>query len=69
MVAHCGRYGAAMSRRSSLSTAGAYRCLALRQMSVSDLLVIAAPHPDYRDLQTDKPVADIWNILGEGMRI
>jgi UDP-N-acetyl-D-mannosaminuronic acid dehydrogenase len=35
----------------------------------SDLLVIAAPHPDYRDLATDKPVADIWNILGKGVRI
>jgi len=38
-------------------------------LAQSDLLVIAAPHPDYRDLQTDKPVADIWNILGEGVRI
>ena len=35
----------------------------------SDLLVIAAPHPDYRELVTDKPVADIWNILGKGVRI
>jgi UDP-N-acetyl-D-mannosaminuronic acid dehydrogenase len=35
----------------------------------SDLLVIAAPHPEYRDLVTDKPVADIWNILGAGVRI
>jgi UDP-N-acetyl-D-mannosaminuronic acid dehydrogenase len=35
----------------------------------ADLLVIAAPHPDYRDLDTTKPVADIWNILGEGVRI
>ena len=35
----------------------------------SDLLVIAAPHPDYRELVTDKPVADIWNILGQGVRI
>jgi UDP-N-acetyl-D-mannosaminuronic acid dehydrogenase len=35
----------------------------------ADLLVIAAPHPEYRDLKTDKPVADIWNILGEGARI
>ena len=34
-----------------------------------DLLVIAAPHPEYRDLVTDKPVADIWNILGAGVRI
>jgi UDP-N-acetyl-D-mannosaminuronic acid dehydrogenase len=35
----------------------------------SDLLVIAAPHPDYRELATDKPVADIWNISGKGVRI
>jgi UDP-N-acetyl-D-mannosaminuronic acid dehydrogenase len=38
-------------------------------ISQSDLLVIAAPHPEYRDLVTDKPVADIWNILGQGVRI
>ena len=35
----------------------------------SDLLVIAAPHPEYRDLVTDKPVADIWNVLGQGVRV
>jgi UDP-N-acetyl-D-mannosaminuronic acid dehydrogenase len=35
----------------------------------SDLLVIATPHPQYRDLVTDKPVADIWNILGAGARL
>jgi UDP-N-acetyl-D-mannosaminuronic acid dehydrogenase len=35
----------------------------------ADLLVIAAPHPEYRDLATGKPVADIWNILGQGVRI
>jgi UDP-N-acetyl-D-mannosaminuronic acid dehydrogenase len=33
----------------------------------SGLLVIAAPHKRYRDLVTDKPVADIWNILGNGV--
>jgi UDP-N-acetyl-D-mannosaminuronic acid dehydrogenase len=38
-------------------------------VSRSDLLVIAAPHPEYRDLVTDKPVADIWNIRGEGVRV
>lgn len=32
----------------------------------SDLLVIGAPHPEYRDLRTDKPVIDIWNLLGNG---
>ena len=31
------------------------------------LLIIAAPHPEYRDLVTDKPVADIWNLLGKGV--
>jgi len=35
----------------------------------SDLLVIAAPHPDYRGLVIDKPVADIWDVLGRGVRI
>ena len=35
----------------------------------ADLLVIAAPHPEYRSLNTSKPVADIWNILGQGVRI
>lgn len=35
----------------------------------ADLLVIAAPHPEYRDLATDKPVADIWGIIGRGTRI
>jgi UDP-N-acetyl-D-mannosaminuronic acid dehydrogenase len=32
----------------------------------ADLLVVAAPHPEYRDLETDKPVVDVWNLLGEG---
>jgi UDP-N-acetyl-D-mannosaminuronic acid dehydrogenase len=35
----------------------------------ADLLVIAAPHPEYRDLVTDTPVADIWGITGRGTRI
>jgi UDP-N-acetyl-D-mannosaminuronic acid dehydrogenase len=35
----------------------------------SDLLIIAAPHPDYRGLVIDKPVADIWNILGAGVLV
>ena len=38
-------------------------------MAQSDLLVIAAPHPEYRGLVTDKPVADIWNVLGDGVRV
>jgi UDP-N-acetyl-D-mannosaminuronic acid dehydrogenase len=35
----------------------------------SDLLIIATPHPEYRDLVTDKPVADIWNVLGAGTTV
>ena len=35
----------------------------------ADVLVIAAPHPEYRDLVTDKPVADLWGITGRGTRI
>jgi UDP-N-acetyl-D-mannosaminuronic acid dehydrogenase len=38
-------------------------------MAQSDLLVIAAPHLEYRGLVTDKPVADIWNVLGQGVRV
>jgi UDP-N-acetyl-D-mannosaminuronic acid dehydrogenase len=35
----------------------------------ADLLIIGAPHPQYRDLVTDKPVADIWGITGRGVRV
>jgi UDP-N-acetyl-D-mannosaminuronic acid dehydrogenase len=35
----------------------------------SDLLIIATPHREYRDLVIDKPVADVWNLLGNGVRV
>jgi UDP-N-acetyl-D-mannosaminuronic acid dehydrogenase len=35
----------------------------------SDLLIIAAPHEQYRGLRTAKPVADIWNLLEGGVRV
>jgi UDP-N-acetyl-D-mannosaminuronic acid dehydrogenase len=35
----------------------------------ADLLVIAAPHAQYRTLQTDLPVADLWGVTGNGVRI
>jgi UDP-N-acetyl-D-mannosaminuronic acid dehydrogenase len=38
-------------------------------LAAADLLVIAAPHPEYRGLAIDKPVADIWDVLGQGVRI
>ena len=33
----------------------------------ADMLVIGAPHPQYRDLRTDKPVVDIWNLVRQGV--
>jgi UDP-N-acetyl-D-mannosaminuronic acid dehydrogenase len=35
----------------------------------ADVLIIGAPHPQYREIVTDKPVADVWNILGAGVRV
>jgi UDP-N-acetyl-D-mannosaminuronic acid dehydrogenase len=35
----------------------------------ADLLVVGAPHPEYRGLITDKPAADIWDVLGNGVRV
>jgi len=36
-------------------------------LAQADLLIIAAPHPEYAGLATGKPVADIWNVLGKGV--
>jgi UDP-N-acetyl-D-mannosaminuronic acid dehydrogenase len=33
----------------------------------ADLLVIGAPHPQYRDLRTDTPVVDVWNLRRQGV--
>ncbi|SDT58759.1 nucleotide sugar dehydrogenase [Actinoplanes derwentensis] len=35
----------------------------------ADLLVIAAPHPDYAALVTDKPLIDMWGLTGQGVRV
>lgn len=35
----------------------------------SDLLIIAAPHTEFAALRTDKPVVDIWNLRGKGVRV
>ena len=35
----------------------------------ADLLIIATPHAEYRNLVTDKPVIDIWNMLGNGVKV
>jgi UDP-N-acetyl-D-mannosaminuronic acid dehydrogenase len=33
-------------------------------LAEADLLVVATPHPEYAAIRTDKPVADVWNVLG-----
>jgi len=38
-------------------------------IAAADLLIIAAPHAEYATLETDKPVADIWNLLGKGVQV
>lgn len=38
-------------------------------LAEADLLIVATPHAEYRGLQTDKPVADIWNLLGDGVLV
>jgi len=35
----------------------------------SQVLVIAAPHLEYANLETDKPVVDIWNLCGRGTQV
>ena len=38
-------------------------------LSQADLLVIAAPHAQYRDLRTSTPIIDIWNLRRQGVLI
>ncbi len=35
----------------------------------ADLIIITAPHRQYQDLRTAKPVVDITNLLGNGVRV
>ena len=35
----------------------------------ADVLIIATPHRQYRDIVTDKPIADVWNVLGRGVLV
>lgn len=38
-------------------------------LAESDILIIAAPHVRYKQLQIDKPVVDIWNLRGNGSAV
>jgi len=35
----------------------------------SDLLIVGTPHAAYRDLKTHKPLVDIFNLFGRGVRV
>jgi UDP-N-acetyl-D-mannosaminuronic acid dehydrogenase len=35
----------------------------------ADVLIIATPHTEYRSIVTQKPVADVWNLLGNGVAV
>ena len=35
----------------------------------SDILIIGAPHKKYLEIKYQKPVIDIWNLLGDGVLI
>jgi UDP-N-acetyl-D-mannosaminuronic acid dehydrogenase len=37
-----------------------------RVLSECDVLVVGAPHNAYRELETDLPVVDVWNLRGRG---
>lgn len=36
-------------------------------LAKADILIIATPHDAYRDIVTDKPLADVWNLTGNGV--
>ena len=38
-----------------------------RVLEEADLLVIATPHPEYRDLDTELPIVDLTNLRGDGV--
>ena len=38
-------------------------------LSDAELIIIAAPHREYATLQTDKPIVDLTNLLGHGVRV
>jgi UDP-N-acetyl-D-mannosaminuronic acid dehydrogenase len=40
-----------------------------RVLEESDLLIIAAPHTRYKDLVSNKPIIDIWNLRGNGSSV
>jgi len=35
----------------------------------ADLIIIATPHHQYREIVTDTPVVDVWDVLGGGVQV
>ena len=33
----------------------------------ADVLVIGAPHSQYREIRTHKQIIDVWNLMGDGV--
>jgi len=40
-----------------------------RVLAEADLLVIAAPHTEYADLATERPIIDMWGLTGRGVLV
>jgi UDP-N-acetyl-D-mannosaminuronic acid dehydrogenase len=38
-------------------------------LAESDLLVIATPHHQYAGIETNVPIVDVWNLMGNGERV
>jgi UDP-N-acetyl-D-mannosaminuronic acid dehydrogenase len=35
----------------------------------ADIIIIGAPHREFADIVTDKPIIDIWNLYGRGVHV
>ena len=35
----------------------------------SDILIVATPHDEYRDLKTDTPLVDVWGVAAESVQV
>lgn len=38
-------------------------------LDTAEILIVATPHAEYANLETDLPVVDIWNVRSRGVRI
>jgi UDP-N-acetyl-D-mannosaminuronic acid dehydrogenase len=38
-------------------------------LAEAQLLIVGAPHAAYRDIEPQQPVADVWNLFGQGVKV